>query len=117
MALDATTIEVYERNDPTVSVTLKRKDAAGVESAYNLTGATLEFYAKADTSIADAAAQIRYTNATSAITVTDAAGGKFEIRFSSADLTTPGTYKYHVDTVISGKRETVLVGDLTILNV
>jgi hypothetical protein len=116
VALEETLIEVYERNDPSVSVTLKRKDDEGVETPYDLSAATIELYAKKSANVADADAQLTYTSDDN-ITIVDAEAGTFRIDFEAADLASPGNLTYHVDTIIGGKRETVLIGTLSILNV
>jgi hypothetical protein len=74
---------------------LKQRDANGALSAVNLTGLTVKF------SMANSAGTVVVNEATTGVTVTDAANGKVQYDFQTADVATAGTF-YGWFTVYSG---------------
>lgn len=110
-----TDIQVFEGDDALVKVRLQERDADGVLQPFDLsTFDSLEFVVKADRNAV--AAMFTYTSPTE-ITITDAAGGRFEIQFDATDLATPGKYRHRVRTVEGTAKNTVMFGDLIVENV
>lgn len=109
-------ITVFEKNDPLVVGTVTRRDVNGVVGPLPLQGYVLEFYIKNDVEEADGVPE--YTSAANGgITITDATLGKFTIQMLSAQLATPGEYRYHLDALTNGKRLTVAYGPFVITDI
>ncbi len=117
MKLVPVDIEVMERNDDVVAVTLTLRNADGTKSPYNLTNTPLELYAKTSYDLADTQSALTYTTVNGRLVVTDAANGKLEIRFRAADLPAPAEWVYHLDSVVNFARKTLMIGTLRVANI
>jgi hypothetical protein len=106
-------IELIENNDTTVEVTVTQDG-----DAYDLTGKTVEFYAKANRTEADADAVMTYTTANGRVVIVEpATGGRLDIAFDGDDVQ-PGKYPYHLDIIdADGDRHTVAYGTVNVINV
>ena len=83
---------------------LKQLSAAGVLSVVDLSGLTVKF------SMSDASGTLIVNEGTTGVTVTDAANGKVQYDFQTADVDTAGTF-YGWFTVYSGtEHDTYPVG-------
>lgn len=102
-------LELIENNDTVVRFTVTRR-RSGIRQPYDLAGATMEFYLKTASTVSDDDA-VMYTG-----DVIDAAGGIADVEVSASDMS-PGSYVYHFDAVINGKRNTVAYGTLKVVNV
>lgn len=101
------TFYAAEAGDYRVTVT----DADG--NAQNLTGLT----AKYRVLNSDGTTLLDKSTSTSGVTITDAAGGVLEIAFEAADTTqTPGAYDHELRLEGTGYAETVMTGQLRILD-
>ena len=117
MSLLAVDIEVTENNDAEVEIALS-STLDGVTTPTDLTGSSLEFYAKTDVAQTDASAPVKYTTASGTIGILGVpTDGRILIYMTRADLATPGEYPYHLDRIKAGKRLTVLYGKLRVVNV
>jgi len=87
-----------------MGATLQQKNASGVLAAVDLTGLTVKFQ------MVDSAGTVKVAETTTGVTVTDAAAGKVQYDFQSADVDTEGTF-YGWFTVYSGsERDTYPIG-------
>lgn len=106
-------LEVYERNDEVVDLTLTY---AG--QAYNLTGKTIEMYLKPTSATADTDPSVfKLSTATGEIVITNPGTlGQAVASVPAADLVTAGSRFYRVDIIDAGKRRTALYGPLRVIN-
>lgn len=102
-------LELIENNDTIVRFTVTRR-SSGVRMPYDLTGAAMEFYLKTSSAEDDDDA-IMYVGS-----LADPAGGVADVQMVAADMV-PGSYWYHLDAVINGKRNTVAYGALKVVNI
>ncbi len=110
-----TTIQVIENNSPKL---LFQVFIGGTTTAFDLTGMSVEFYLKTSRSAADnAASTVIYSTGGLGITVTNATAGLLEVQIAAAAIPVSGRYWYHLDAIVSGKRETLLYGPLLVADV
>lgn len=115
MANEVTWPTLNEANDERVLVTLTtNQPTAG--TVLDLTGKTVEAYLKTAAATSDADPTTwkgSSADATPAVTITDAAGGKCEVKIPAAALTTAKTW-LRVDVLTSGERKTGPFGAVTV---
>ncbi|HEU0145119.1 MAG TPA: hypothetical protein VFQ47_10070 [Nitrososphaera sp.] len=128
----STKIEVFEKNDPLLTLWVLYVKPDKSMAPYDLTGATLEFYQKADPTDADSAPLYTSTGGgtpaivlleapplnNSGVPITGATErNAFTVQMSSTNLANAGTQFYRVDAIKSAKRQTIMEGPLVIKNV
>lgn len=108
-------ITLNENNDENVKVTATTNVPTD-GTALNLTGMTVEAFLKPSKASADNdAAGWTGSTATSGVTVTDAANGKFTISIPAAKVTTTQTW-WRADAVSGGLRKTIIYGVVTVVD-
>lgn len=121
MSLENNRIDMFIRDDRTLSLSVLRKRENGTQAPEDITGAKIWMTVKERTSDTDDQALIRKRNTAaggsdSQIKIIDAPGGKAEIYLVPDDSTAlnPGTYIYDVQiTLASGKTYTITRDKIT----
>jgi hypothetical protein len=107
-------LTLYESNDEAVSLAITDPD---VGTAYDLTGAEIEFFIKATPDVPDADPSVVILSTTSGeIVVDDEAGGLATVTINRDHLMIPGDLVWRVDVVRPGTRRTCVYGPLRVVN-
>lgn len=105
---------VFRASDPLVVANLTVDDGTGRMIPLNLTGMAVELYVKPRVEDADVAPL--YSTTAGSIVVTDPASGLAGIQFAAADIADSGGYRYHLDTIASGRRVVRQWGALAVID-
>lgn len=103
-------ITLMEHNDETLDVVIKKNG-----TNLNITGYTIEAYLKTSATTADTdGTTIKLSTATGEITITDAPNGAAEVAIPATDLADVTHTFWRLDVLLSGKRNTVFSGKVTV---
>lgn len=102
-------LTLYEANTEQVTIAVALDGGA-----YNLTGAALEVYIKADATVADTDPSVSKLTIGSGITVLDAPSGQVRATIPAGVVVGPGARWYRLDVVEGTVRRTAVYGTLTI---
>ncbi len=116
------TIVVKQGNDPLLTFHLQRVDKDGNNTPYIITGATIELIVKDDLAKTDVvnASNAMFNQSGSIVADGTAVGAEYSVcsvQLTAAQLATAGIFYYHLDAIISGRRDTVMRGYIEIVNI